>query len=241
MIVIAGNEPFTQGTTHFSESIHNAVDAGIIVNTIFCGPHDQGINTEWQAGATLGNGRYTSIDQNRSVTEIPTPFDDKIVMLNSKLNETYYYYGEKGKASLQRLYTQDQENENIGVDALSNRAVSKSSALYNNATWDLVDAYTEGKIEIENLERKDLPEELKNMPVKELEAFIQAAIEKRTQVKKEITEANAKRAKFLSDNQKSNPSTKALDDALVEMLIEQCQAIGFTFEEPEPQEIETQN
>ena len=57
MIFIAGNEPFTQGKLNYRDAVTNATEKDIIVNTIFCGNYQQGVNTEWKKGATSDRGR----------------------------------------------------------------------------------------------------------------------------------------------------------------------------------------
>src|SRR5690606_135196 len=47
MIVIAGNEGFDQGSVDFRSSVPQAIAKGVIVNTIFCGPDEQGRQTGW--------------------------------------------------------------------------------------------------------------------------------------------------------------------------------------------------
>jgi len=51
MVFIAGNEPFTQGKVNFKDAILNAKENDITINTIFCGNHQQGIQTGWKEGA----------------------------------------------------------------------------------------------------------------------------------------------------------------------------------------------
>src|SRR6185436_18664004 len=49
-IFIAGNEPFTQGPVNYVESCKGAIAKGIIVNTIYFGPEQEGINGKWKDG-----------------------------------------------------------------------------------------------------------------------------------------------------------------------------------------------
>jgi len=94
-IFIAGNEPFTQGPISFEDAVNLAKSNGIFVNTIFCGPAQQGIAQKWKDAALLADGDYNSIDQNY-LASIETPYDDKIAELNSRLNQTYIPYGTDG-------------------------------------------------------------------------------------------------------------------------------------------------
>ena len=96
LIFIAGNEPFTQGKLHYKEAISDAIEKDVIVNTIFCGNYNQGISGMWQDGANLGRGDYMTINQNKKVIHIITPYDTDIIILNKQLNETYIYFGDKG-------------------------------------------------------------------------------------------------------------------------------------------------
>lgn len=93
MIFIAGNEPFTQGKLNYKDAVTNAKEKDIVLNTIFCGNYEQGIETDWKNGATLTGGEYMAIDHNKEVAHINTPYDDIIIKLNSKLNTTYISYG----------------------------------------------------------------------------------------------------------------------------------------------------
>lgn len=103
MIFIAGNEPFTQGKLNYRDAVTNAKEKDIVVNTIFCGDYQQGINTDWKKGATLTGGEYMAINHNRQVVHIDTPYDKVIIELNAKLNKTYVSYGAMGQAKM-RLY-----------------------------------------------------------------------------------------------------------------------------------------
>ncbi len=84
IIFIAGNEPFTQGTINYQIACAEAKRKNIVVNTIFCGDFQEGINTSWKSGADLTQGTYASIEQNSKTVFIPSPYDDKIDHLNTQ-------------------------------------------------------------------------------------------------------------------------------------------------------------
>src|SRR5512133_136067 len=140
VIFIAGNEPFTQGTNDYREACAQARRKGVIVNTIFCGDFDEGIRTSWKDGALLTGGDYCSIEQNRKTTYIETPYNKRIVELNQRLNSTYVYYGKSGYEKKEMQAAQDVNAASMGSGNLVGRAVSKSSSVYQNSSWDLVDA-----------------------------------------------------------------------------------------------------
>ena len=117
-IFIAGNEPFTQGPIDFHTSCRAAIERGIVVNTIFCGPNAEGSQTGWKDGAVLADGRFMSIDQNLKVVEIPAPQDTEIARLGVDLNKTYLPFGKMGQAGQARQSMQDANACNVSTGAL---------------------------------------------------------------------------------------------------------------------------
>ena len=65
LIFIAGNEPFSQGPTDYREACKLAIEHGVMVNTIHCGP---GIPDDWRNGAVLADGQS---DEHRPHREDP--------------------------------------------------------------------------------------------------------------------------------------------------------------------------
>ena len=55
----------------------------------------------------LGRGDYMTINQNKKVIHIITPYDTDIIILNKQLNETYIYFGDKGLNKYQKQVVQD--------------------------------------------------------------------------------------------------------------------------------------
>ncbi|MEW5906213.1 MAG: CsgG/HfaB family protein, partial [Elusimicrobiota bacterium] len=105
-IFIAGNEPFTQGPVDFREAAGLAKGKGIFVNTIFCGPRQQGVATRWQEGAQLAGGDYSNIDQSISPAYVEAPQDARIAQLGASLGNTSVVRGVRGsvrKAELNSL------------------------------------------------------------------------------------------------------------------------------------------
>lgn len=64
-----------------------------MVNTIFCGNYDEGIQTMWKDGADISDGKYMNIDQNAEIVHIDAPQDHEIVKLGQELNKTYIAFG----------------------------------------------------------------------------------------------------------------------------------------------------
>lgn len=229
MIFIAGNEAFDQGRTHYKNAAIEAKEKGVIVNTVFCGNYEQGIHGKWQEGALLTGGDYMAIDHNRQVVHIDTPYDEAIIELNSKLNTTYVSYGSLGRAKKEKQAAQDHNAQALEEVVVVKRAVSKSSRLYKNEDWDLVDASDEEEFDLTSIDQKDLPRELRGKSAKEIELYIAQKKEERLQIQKEIQELNKKRELFIAQNQKNGESGE-LENALINAIKRQAAQKDYRWE-----------
>ncbi|MEM9077208.1 MAG: VWA domain-containing protein [Bacteroidota bacterium] len=228
MIFIAGNEPFTQGKLNYKDAALNAKEKDIIVNTIFCGNYQQGISTKWKNGATMTGGKYMAIDHNRQVVHIDTPYDDIIIKLNTQLNNTYISYGSMGAAKVASQAAQDSEAYNVNKGVAVKRSVSKSSRLYKNSKWDLVDAVEEAEVELDEIKEEDLPKELRGKSEKEMKAYIEGKKEERERIQKEIQDLNEKREAYIAKNQKQEKGE--LENALLNAIKSQAAKKNYTWD-----------
>ena len=228
MIFIAGNEPFTQGKLNYRDAAINAKEKDIVVNTIFCGNYEQGISTKWKNGATLTGGEYMAIDHNRQVVHINTPYDDIIIKLNSQLNKTYISYGALGASKVATQAAQDSEAYNMDKGVAVKRSISKSSRLYKNSTWDLVDAVEEAQVELDEIKADDLPEELRGKSEKEMKEYIQSKKEERERIQKKIQDLNVKREAYIAKNKKQEKGE--LENALLNSIKNQAAKKNYTWD-----------
>lgn len=229
LIFIAGNEPFNQGRYDYKNALTNAKEKDIVVNTIFCGNYEQGINTNWKKGATLTGGEYIAIDHNKKIVHIDTPYDKIIIKLNSRLNKTYISYGALGQSKLSAQSKQDNNAYEMEEAVAVKRAVSKSSRLYNNKNWDLVDAYADDEFKIESVEKDELPEELQNKSNVEIKRYVEAKKNEREKIQNEIQEYNAKRTAYISKNQQENSSGE-LENAMIQAIKKQAAVKNYSWD-----------
>lgn len=216
MIFIAGNEPFTQGKLNYKDASAQAKEKDVIVNTIFCGDYNQGIGSKWKNGAELTGGDYMAIDHNRQVVHIASPYDDVIIQLNSKLNKTYIRYGRLGAPKMAAQEIQDSNAYELNEGAALKRAVSKSSRLYKNSSWDLVDATDNKEFEVSKLRKEDLPAELKGKKDNEIKKYIALKKAERVKIQSEIQELNKKRKAYIAE--KGNEEKGELENALLRAI-----------------------
>jgi len=229
MIFIAGNEPFSQGKLNYKDAAANANEKDVVVNTIFCGTYEQGINTDWKKGAKITGGEYMAINHNRQVVHIDTPYDKVIIKLNSKLNKTYISYGRMGASKMALQSTQDANAMEMEEAVAVKRAVSKSSRLYSNSSWDLVDASDDKEFDVSKIDKDALPSQLKGKSDSEIKSYIDAKKSERIQIQKEIQKLNQKREDYISENQADN-SKGELENAMLEAIKRQASKKNYTWE-----------
>lgn len=228
MIFIAGNEPFTQGRTSYKFASANAKEKDVIVNTIFCGKHEQGIETFWKDGAELAYGDYISINHNKQTIHIASPYDDIIIQLNVRLNNTYVPYGQRGRSKMAMQAEQDDNAAGYSKANAVSRTVSKGSHLYKNSSWDLVDAEEEKDFSYDELKKEELPKELRGKSNKELRDYLENTRQERATIKEEIAQQNAKRRDFIAD--KKSESSNGLEAAMITSLKRQASKKNYEWD-----------
>ncbi len=231
VIFIAGNEDFLQGSLHYTKACTKAKDKGIIVNTIYCGNYQQGIAEHWNLGGECGNGSFINIDHNATEPDIPTPFDAQLITLNGKLNTTYIGYGALGLANSARQEEVDKMNFSVSSQVASQRIAAKAqSNVYGNSSWDLVDAIKADSTYFNKLDKKTLPDSLKNKSIEQLQQLVKQKGAERTAIQNEILTINANRSKYIADEKakaaiKNNEPT--LESAVEKTIKEQVKRFNM--------------
>lgn len=226
MIVVAGNEPFTQGGRSYTYTIPGATNQGVRVHTVFCGDTAEGESTYWDHGALLGEGFYFAIDQSSAV-RFRTQYDDEIIRLGSRLNTTYLCFGDQGQAGLQRQRQMDMANQAMSEEQAVQRAASKATGFYYNSHWDLVDAVEAGEVDLEELERDALPEELRDKTTEEIAVILEEQRDERRVIQEELLELHQQREDEVAQ-QRAASGVVTLGMALSSAIIEQARELGFT-------------
>ena len=229
LIFIAGNEPFTQGKINYKDAITNAKEKNVVINTIFCGDYNNGISGMWQDGAVVGGGDYMTINQNKKIVHIVTPYDDEIIILNKKLNATYIYYGNNGRSKFVNQTVQDKNAETLDEVVVVKRAISKSSKLYDNASWDLVDAEKKKKVDYKKINKKSLPKELQNKSASEIEVYVKKQTKKRAEIQQKIKELDTKRRSYVAKKQQEGSKKNQLDNVMIKAIKRQAKSKNYTW------------
>jgi len=233
LIIIAGNEPFTQGTVTWQSACERAKRGGVIIDTIHCGDTDIGIRTGWKEAADCAGGIYMTINQDEKYVHIPSPWDDTLLDLNKKLNDTYFGYGVSGANKKERQAVQDSNAASMNKGAQISRLFSKSKSNYSNESWDIIDAYKKDQNSVLGLSDEQMPEELKGKTNAERKLFIETKQTERANIQKQIAELGKKQKSFVTEKRKEMSETKTLDNIMVSAVRKQASETGFKYQEPE--------
>lgn len=199
VIFIAGNEDFLQGTLHYTQACGKAKEKGIVVNTIYCGSYEMGIKEHWNLLGECGNGSFTNINHNARENDIPTPYDSLLIVLNNKLNATYIGYGALGVANQAKQVSVDKANFRMSKEVTAKRVAAKAQGnVYNNAGWDMVDAYRADSTFITKMDKTTLPDSLRNKSATELKYIVEQKNQERSAIQKEILLVNNNRSQYIT-------------------------------------------
>ena len=256
LIFVCGNEPANQDKQVNLDAVAaQAKKAGVIVNTIYCGSGSNPEAKGWADFAEQCSGRYMNIDMNKAAVQVAvkTEFDADILKLGDKLNATYVTYGAAGKRGAENQVAQDANAVRASaappggafggrgaagglalppaapIAALA-RAESKAGALYNCASWDLVDKMKEKDFDITKIKEEDLCDELKKVKPEERLAYLKKKADERADLQKQIGELSAKRQKKVDEEVAKMPKTdaqKSLEEAVKGVVRDQAKAKGF--------------
>jgi len=236
LMYIAGNEPFNQGPLPYGVAIQSAKTKGVVVNTIYCGDTNHVEAQSWIHGAQMALGSYMSIDQNHRLVDVTTPYDQDIKRLGAALNQTYLPFGaDGGKSAMKKQADADAGSLMMGMRGTVSRAKAKTSNLYKNESWDLVDALEASPEQtmtaLGSMSGPMLPEAVRSMPAAEAKKVIQRKGVERKNIQREIKSLAKKREKFLatkatSMNGKEAPNT--LNKAFLESIRKAAKTKGLS-------------
>ena len=114
------------------------------------------------------------------------------------------------------------------------RIVTKSAAYYNNSSWDLVDARTADSTIIAKVDKKTLPDSLRNKSSKQLQAIVDQKAGERASIQTQIQEISQKRELFINEEKakrlKNNSNTPTLESEVQKIIKEQVQRFRMKIE-----------
>ena len=115
--------------------------------------------------------------------------------------------------------------------AAAQRVVTKSSSLYNNSSWDLVDAVDSKTADLDDLENEELPEEMQNLTPKEKEEYVKNKAKERGEIQEEISKLSKEREAYVAEERKKKAEAgdDTLDEAIIKTIRNQAGKLDFEF------------
>jgi len=236
MLFVAGNEAATQDPKVEAAAMSRAaIGKGIVVNSIYCGNPADELAPAWREVAKLADGQFTAIDKDSAVV-ITTPFDEQLTALSALMNPTYVPYGAQREAWASNQSAQDGNATLLNPAAAAQRCMTKGSALYLNAHWDLVDACDDAKFKLEDVKKDDLPEALRTLTIAQLRAHIAEQKQKRTEIRGKVEALGKQREAFVAAELKKlgSEGDRLFDKVVLEAVRQQAEARGFHRKPVEP-------
>lgn len=225
IILIAGNESFSQGFTRYDDAINYAKDKSIIVNTMFCGDYEKGKYLEWENGALLSGGAYLNINHNDAVEHIESPYDDEINQLGYALNKTYRSYRAEGKQTQEML---DSVSGDKSKAALTSRNLAKASKSYDSKSWDMVGLFSNSKEEALIVAKKS--EEFKELSEEDIQKKLAESLEERKKIQEKINNLKLKREEYVKGI-KSAKNKDTFGNKLISEIREKAIEKGYSFQD----------
>jgi hypothetical protein len=229
LLFVAGNEAATQDPKMDGPSQSRAAIArGIVVNSIYCGSPQHGDAPGWREISKLADGQFAAIEQDSGIV-IATPFDDQLAELSAAINATYVPYGSQRVQWAENQVRQDANAAGMNSAAAAQRCQTKASGLYDNAHWDLVDACSDPKFEIDKVKKEDLPEALRSLSPADLRAHVDGQAKKRAGLRQQVEVLGRQRdAHVKQEIEKLGEAGKRLfEQAVLESVRQQAEAHGF--------------
>jgi hypothetical protein len=234
LVFVAGNEPADQDPeVDFRDSGRLAVDEGISVNVIFCGGADHQDADTWKELADRAEGRFAAIDhRGGKVAAVTTPYDEELAKLSAALNATYVPLGEEGRNRAESLATQDENAAELSPAAAAARARTKANPRFTSG-WDLVGKIENGETTIYEVDPQELPVELRRMTPEEREIYLEDLLQRRQELRRQITELSAKRQGSVAEQIEAQgiDTSRSLNTVMREAIRSQATDKGFELSE----------
>lgn len=223
----------------YPDTLRAASAKGIVVNAIQCGQSGD-TTPAWQRIASLGSGRYFSVEQAGNAVAIATPFDEQIATLSEQLDATRLYYGTREEQAQQRrkLAAADKLHAAASVESRARRAAfnaSASGAANFLGQRELVDEVSSGRVDLSSIDRDQLPAPMQAMAPEQQAAVIAETAGRRDALKRRIDDLSRQRADYLDKKvAEAGGARDSLDDQIYRTVREQAGKLGLSYEADTP-------
>jgi Mg-chelatase subunit ChlD len=220
-----------QDDVKYPEVLAAARAKGIVVNTIQCGSLPDTV-MPWQHIASLGGGRYFTVEQAGGAVAIETPFDAEIATLSAQLDATRIYYGtaEERAAAAAKVAATTRLHDEASVAVRARRgAFNVSAAGLANLVGgrELVEDVASGRVDLAAIAPEQLPASLAALAPAQQRAVVAETAAKREELKKRIAALAAERDAYLEARVAAEGgAADSLDLQIYEAVREQAAPAG---------------
>ena len=203
IFVVGDAPPASRGEVPtFDVSAREAAERGIMINTIRCG-FDNDTASTFKRISSLGNGVFSTIQQNGGVQQVATPYDDKLAALSSEIDHTSIIMGDEGVRGRYeaKMASAEAAAPASKADRASYYAKGKSGGM-KRGDDDLVGGYAEGTVALDSVDKKSLPSDMQGKDATEIKAEVEKRVAQRQKLQKEIQELTKQRDEFLAKQTK---------------------------------------
>jgi hypothetical protein len=224
-----------QDDVKFPTTVAAAAAKGIVVNTIQCGNLRETVKP-WQEIASLGHGRYFTVDQAGSAVAVATPFDDKLATLSAELDSTRLYYGsDEEKARMAgKIEASAALRASASPAAQARRGVfnaSEAGASNLLGGRDLAEDVASGAVALAGVPEADLPKSIAALPRDKQEAAVAETAKKRQDLQHQIAELAKDRDAFIKKEIDAHGGAAgSLDQKIYDAVREQAAPVGLEYD-----------
>jgi len=225
-----------QDDAKYPQIVAAAAAKGIVVNTIQCGSMSDTV-APWQHIASLGHGRYFTVEQAGSAVAIATPFDAEIATLAAELDGTRLYYGsrEEQAAMAAKVDATDRLTEEASVPARARRGAFNVSAA-GSANFlggrELVDDVASGRVDIAAVPSAELPASLAALEPEQRNELVAQTAQKREDLKRQIATLAGQRDAYIEAQvDEAGGAAASLDQQIYDAVREQAAPLGLEYED----------
>ncbi len=231
-----------QDDVKYPEVCQMAMKKDLIINTIQCGTMN-GTAEIWKEIASKAEGEYAAILQTGGTVAIATPYDEEIAEINRKLNATVVGYGDAKAQTIAR--SKAMAASGAKAEAAADRAdfLLKSAPAASDDGFvggakvisgeeDLIALIAEGKVELNEVEEKKLPEAVRKMSVEEREAHIATLRQERADLQEKMAALVKQRGEFVTEEKgrlAAEGKGDGFDLKVKTMIREQAKAKGINY------------
>ena len=218
----------------FPQTLQIAKRKGIVVNAIQSG--QQAHTTQvWQQIAQLGDGRYFQVENSGNAVAVSTPFDKKLGELAASLEDTRIFYGDTRQRRIQaeKIDAGKKLQKELSEAALARRSTFNASAS-GEANFlgdqELVDAFSSGRVDLDEIAEEELPASLRAMSPQLKRDFIKQQGVRRDEIKQEIKQLSASRQRYIEAQIAPGTAKESIDEKIYSAIKDQAKAKGLVYE-----------